>query len=140
MSRPRSEAAPRPGGAATDTTAALFEGLARRGREPLLEKVTGVLRFDLAHDGETDHWLLTIKKGALAVSHENARADSVFRAEKAVFDGIASGRINAMAAYLRGVLAIEGDPQLLILFQRLLPGPPSTDDPPRTAGSERRQP
>jgi hypothetical protein len=33
------------------------------------------------------------------------------------------GEVNAMAAYLRGELILEGDPELLVLFQRVLPGP-----------------
>jgi hypothetical protein len=31
-----------------------------------------------------------------------------------------------MAAYLRGVIAVEGDFALVILFDRLLPGPPDS--------------
>ena len=37
---------------------------------------------------------------------------------------MASGKVNAMAAVLRGDLAVEGNAELLVLFQRLLPGPP----------------
>ena len=123
----------------TDATADFFDGLSRRGHEPLLEKATGSLRFDLVHDGQTDHWLLTFKKGDLAVSRSNVKADCVLRTDKAVFDGIVGGRMNAMAAYLRGVVAIEGDQQVLVQFQRILPGPQSAGDPRPTAGYARRQ-
>jgi putative sterol carrier protein len=122
----------------TDATTAYFEALGRRGHEALLRKVTGTLRFDLAQGDHTDHVLVTVKRGAIAVSDEHAEADCVVRADRAVFDGIASGEANAMAALLRGTLAYQGDPQLLVLFQRLFPGPASSRDRGDAAGGERR--
>ena len=108
----------------TDTTTAFFQDLDARGHEPLLEKVTGTVRFDLLNGGRTAHWLVTIKKGDVAVSTEPAPADCVARADKAVFDGMVKGEIHAMAAMLRGTVGVEGDPELVVLFQRLFPGPP----------------
>ena len=67
---------------------------------------------------------LTVDKGDVAVSRKNVRADCTLRADKAVFDQVASGKMNAMAATLRGDIAIDGDSELLVPFQRLLPGPP----------------
>jgi putative sterol carrier protein len=55
------------------------------------------------------------------------RADCTIRATKQVFDGVAGGEVNATAAVLRGALVVEGDPELLTLFQRLFPGPPKRD-------------
>jgi hypothetical protein len=46
--------------------------------------------------------------------------------------------VNATAAVLRGELAIEGDWELMVLFQRLLPGPP-TSRARRQAGSNGRR-
>ena len=63
---------------------------------------------------------------AYYLDRRNARADCVLRTDKALFDGIARGEVNAMAAILRGELAFEGDVQLLVLFQRLFPGPSRT--------------
>ena len=51
------------------------------------------------------------------------RADCVIRAEKTLFDGITRGETSAVAAVLRGDIVIEGDRELLVLFQRLFPGP-----------------
>ena len=45
------------------------------------------------------------------------------RAKKSLFDGIATGQQNAMAAVLRGEVGIEGDRTLLVRFQKLFPGP-----------------
>ena len=35
---------------------------------------------------------------------------------------------NIMAAFLRGEIAVQGDPQLLVLFQRILPGRKQSED------------
>jgi hypothetical protein len=49
----------------------------------------------------------------------------VIRTSKDVFEGMVTGSVNAMTAALRGVISLEGDPSLLVLFQRALPGPPT---------------
>jgi putative sterol carrier protein len=109
----------------TDATTEFFEALAARGHEPALAKATGTLRFDLRDGGaRAERWLITISKGDVAVSHRNARADCVVRADRTVFDRIASGQTNALAAFLRGAMDVEGDRGLLLAFQRAFPGPP----------------
>ena len=107
----------------TDATSEFFHGLEARGHEPRLEKVKGTLRFDLANGKRAARWLVTIDKGDIAISHKNAKADCVVRADKALFDGIAAGEINAFAAALRGLIGIEGNPELLVMFQRVFPEP-----------------
>jgi putative sterol carrier protein len=112
----------------TDATTEFFQGLATRGHEPVLAKATGTLRFDLRDGGaRAERWLITIDKGDVAVSHKNAKADCVVRADRALFEGIASGESNAMAAFLRGAVEIDGDRGLLLAFQRAFPGPPRKD-------------
>jgi putative sterol carrier protein len=108
-----------------DATTEFFEELAARGHEPAMAKATGTLRFDL-RDGaaRAERWLITINKGDVAVSHMNAKADCVVRADRTVFDRIASGETNALAAFLRGAIEVEGDRGLLLAFQRAFPGPP----------------
>jgi putative sterol carrier protein len=124
----------------TDTTAEFFDALVARGHEPLLEKATGTVRFELRDGKKTDRWLLTVVKGDLTVSRQNLRADCVVTADKSLFDGIASGKTNAMAALLRGAMGVEGDVQLLALFQRLFPGPPrSRRRRPTTAPATRQR-
>lgn len=102
-------------------TTQFFEELGRRGHEPLLEKASGTLRFDLDSGDGTEHWVVAIRRGDLAVSRKQTQADCVVRMDRALFDEIAGGRANAMAATLRGVLAADGDLGLLVLFQRLFP-------------------
>jgi putative sterol carrier protein len=108
----------------TSATTEFFNALSKRGYEPLLEKTTGTVRFDLTNGKRKERWLVSIDKGDIAVSHRNAQADCVVRGDKRVFDGIATGEVNAMAAILRGTIFAEGDTLLAVLFQRLLPDPP----------------
>ena len=41
-----------------------------------------------------------------------------------------------MAAVLRGEIAVEGDRELMVVFQRLLPGPPTSSHPRAAALAE----
>lgn len=105
-------------------TTEFFEGLSRRGHEPMLQKTTGSVRFDLTNGKRTERWLVAIDKGDIKVSHANRAADCVVRARRDVFDSIATGEVNAMAAILRGAISLEGETLLAVLFQRLFPAPP----------------
>ena len=106
-----------------DPTARFFEELAARDHEPLLRKATGSTRFDLVTGRKTDRWLVTVDKGDIAVTRQSGQADCVLRAEKAMFDKVAVGKLNAVAAVLRGDIQVEGDWRLLVRMQRLFPGP-----------------
>jgi putative sterol carrier protein len=107
----------------TDATTEFFSALEARRHEPLLEKESGTLRFDLTSGKRTTRWLIEVENGDVSISHRNSKADCVVRAKKSLFDGIAAGQQNAMAAVLRGEVGIEGDRTLLVRFQKLFPGP-----------------
>jgi hypothetical protein len=107
-----------------DAIERFFAGLAGRGVEPLLKGASGTLRFDLANGSRVDRWYVSVTKGDVEVSHRNAAADAVIRADRGLFERVVGGRVNATAALLRGVLEVDGDLGLLMLFQRLFPGPP----------------
>ena len=107
-----------------DPTARFFSDLAERADEPLLRKAKGSMRFDIVDGRRTRRWLVTVDGGALEVSSGNADATCVARVDKAVFDRVATGRLNAVAAVLRGEMALEGDWRLLVRMQRLFPSPP----------------
>ena len=107
----------------TDSTAEFFGALGRSGPEPLLEKAHGTIRFDLVQGGSTEAWFLTLDGGHVSVTRKKAarglrdpRRASDLRRDR-------ERRVNAMAAVLRGAVTVEGDPELLVLFQRLFPGP-----------------
>lgn len=106
------------------STGEFFEGLAERGHEPLLEKATGSIRFDLANGKKSQRWFVAIDKGDVAVSHKSTTPDCTLRSSEELFDEIVLGKENAMAAVLRGAVTVDGDPELLVVFQRLFPGPP----------------
>jgi putative sterol carrier protein len=108
-----------------DATAVFFDELARRSHEPLLGDAVGSLRFELVGDSHIDVWLVSLDNGGVSVSREEAGADCVVRGDKKLFDGIVSGEVNAMVAVLRGALAFEGDPELLVRLQRVFPSPPA---------------
>jgi putative sterol carrier protein len=107
----------------TSATTEFFNALSERGHEPMLEKTTGTVRFELTNGKRKERWHVSIDKGDISVSHSNSVANCTIRASKELFDDIARGEVNAMAAVLRGALAAEGDTILLVLFQRLFPAP-----------------
>ena len=111
--------------AVADPTAAFFAKLATLSHEPLLHKVSGSTRFEIVDGRRVRRWYLDIDKGQISVATK-ARASTtcVIRADKAVFDKVASGRMNAVAAVLRGDLVVDGDWRLLVRLQRLFPSPP----------------
>jgi putative sterol carrier protein len=119
-------------------TEEFFDELSRRGHEPLLEKATGTARFETVQGLCTEHWYVSVIKGDVTVSRENLEADGVVRTSRELFDRVAAGEANLLAALLRGEAHAEGDLALLILFERLYPGPQS---PPgqRLATSEGRR-
>jgi hypothetical protein len=121
------------------TVAEFFDGLGSRGHEPLLRKATGTARFDVVDGKRTERWLVTIDKGDIRVSHRNAAADCILRADKACFDRAPAGELNFLSAVLRGEMEIEGDPRLLVVVQRLFPRPSGRRRKGRPSGSERRK-
>src|ERR1044072_5911314 len=107
----------------TDPTARFFEALSEHAYEPLLRKADGSTRFEIADGKRTLRWVVTVDKGHLSVSRRNAAApDCTIRVDKALFDRIAAGKVNAVAAVLRGELLLDGDWRLLVWMQRLFPG------------------
>jgi len=108
----------------SDPTTQFFSDLAARGHVPMLKSTSGTLRFDLEGGGRIAYWYVTIDKGNVSVSRDAAEADCTVSAPKELFDRMAAGTANAMAAALRGLVLPVGDLRLLIQFQRLFPGPP----------------
>ena len=99
-----------------------FDDLDRRGREPLLTRVSATIRFDITDGEQTEHRLIRIDHGDIRVSVGDEPADCVIRAERAVCDDVVSGRTSALAALLRGAAAVEGDMEVMVLTQRLFTG------------------
>jgi len=112
-----------------DPTVRFFSYLSSRAYDPKVREVVAVVRFDL-HDGTTERWYLIINNGNIAVSTTaEAEPDCVIVADRDLFNRIASGEVNPMAAFLRGELTVLGEPELLLLCERLIPGPQHAGDP-----------
>jgi hypothetical protein len=118
---------------ADDAAAMFFDELGRRGREPLLRKVSGRVRFDLVNGAHTEQWLVAVDKGELTVAREAGPADGIIRGERSLFEELVGGRKNLAAAVLRSALEFRGDLDLLVAIQRIFPAPPRGWDP--TAGT-----
>lgn len=115
-----------------EATTEFFEELGQRGFEPLLEKATGRIGFELVNGKKTSRWLVAVDKGKVDVSHKSGATDCTVRSTEELFDEVVRGEANAMAGVLRGAITVEGDPELLMLFQRVFAGPP------KRAASRRR--
>ena len=108
---------------ATDVTDRFFAELGTRGEEALLRKASGSVRFEIADGRRVRRWVVAVSKGEVEVVAGGGEAECVIRADSKVFDRLAAGRMNAVAAVLRGDLRVSGDWRLLVLVQRLFPGP-----------------
>lgn len=123
-----------------DVVERFFDDLGQRGHEPLLRKARGTIRFEIVDGKKVDRRVVAIDKGEITVSRRNVAGDGVIRVDKAVFESLASGRSNPIAAVLRNELHIQGDWRLLVLVQRLFPGPPKARPSRRAAGYAKRRP
>jgi SCP-2 sterol transfer family len=114
-----------------------FTELAARGHDPAMRRATGTVRVDLHEDSRTRHWYLDIDRGKVEISHREAPADAVMRADGDVFNDIVTGRRNAMSALLRNEITYEGDPGLLLSTRRLFsPNEVPGDGKPGNGGTE----
>jgi hypothetical protein len=120
----------------TTPTDAFFDRLASYGHDPLLAHVHATVRFDVTDEGgRTEHRLVTFDHGDIRVTADDGPADCAVSGDRAVFDAVLGGRTGAMRALLRGALEVDGDPELLVLTQRILPAPSTRTVPGGVAGS-----
>ena len=103
-----------------------FNALATEGGVPLLRGESGTLRFDLTGGAKLERWYVTVADGVVTASRRGGHVDTVVRMDRPLFDQIIRGTQNAMASQLRGSVDVEGDLHLMMVFQRLFPGPPSS--------------
>jgi hypothetical protein len=113
-----------------DPVSTFFTELAAAGHVPAFERNSATLRFDVrSGDGATEtteRWYVAVTNGDVTVSHRNGSADAIVRIQRGCLESIVTGRLNAQAAYLRGLLTCEGSMAALMMFQRYLPGPPGS--------------
>jgi putative sterol carrier protein len=118
-----------------EETADFLVALDRAGNESRLGRAEGTVRVELDRDGRTERWFLALRRGKVSVSRRRTPYDCTIHTSGALFDAMVSGRANAMTALLRGEVEVDGNPELLVLLQRLFPSPPSTQT--RTGGADR---
>lgn len=116
-----------------------FDRLSHKETAPLLRQISGTVRFDLADDERVDYWFVSLDKGSAQVSREQRDAACVLRTDRVIFEAMAKGEINPMSGMLRGQILVLGDLRLLILIERMMPGPPGAHDPRAFARRERTE-
>ena len=60
------------------------------------------------------------------MTHSGGPADATVRIDRRYLEAMVTGRMNAQAAFLRGLFECEGSVGALMTFQRCLPGPPGS--------------
>jgi len=121
---PRTDA--RSASLASDPVARFFEVLAEPGHLATFEGESATLRFEVLDGERVDRWYLTVANGDVTVARRNGPADVVVRIKRPDMEAMLTGRLNAQAALLRGLLGFDGDVAALMMFQRCLPGPPGS--------------
>jgi hypothetical protein len=121
--------------ARADPIGEFFAGLTEPGHIATFEREAATLRFDVADvpdpahfvdAADVEHWHVTINDGDVAVTRQLLPADAIVHVARQSFEAIVTGRLNAQAALLRGLLTCEGSISALMTFQRCLPGPPGS--------------
>jgi SCP-2 sterol transfer family len=129
--------------AGADPITFFFDGLAAPGHVATFERESATVRFDVDEPeaqrdehgrsirgqtgpGQTQHWHLTISNGDVTVTGKEDPADSVVHIARPDLEAMVTGRLNAQAALLRGLVTCEGSMAALMVFQRSLPGPPGS--------------
>ncbi len=111
---------------AADPISEFFLLLEDPGRISTFEGESASLRFDVGNGAATDRWRVQVTDGKVTVSRANAAADAVIKIGRPQMVALVTGRLNAQAAILRGLLVCEGSMAALVMFQRCLPGPPGS--------------
>ena len=109
-----------------DPVGQLFTGLAEAGYLATFDRESATLRFDLVDGEEIERWHVAVHDGSVTVGRQHRPAEAIVRIDRAHFEAIVAGRLNAQAALLRGLLTCEGSMEAVMTFQRCLPGPPDS--------------
>jgi hypothetical protein len=112
--------------AAADPVTQFFAALDEPGHLATLEGDSTAIRFDVLDGKKVEPWHVSITRGEVAVTHSSGPADATVRIDRRHLEAMVTGRLNAQAAFLRGLFACEGSVGALMMFQRCLPGPPGS--------------
>lgn len=112
--------------AAADPVTEFFAALEQPGHLATFEGESARVRFEVLDGKKAERWHVSITRGDATVSHRSDPADATVRIDRPYLEALFTGRLNAQAAFLRGLFAIEGSVGALMMFQRCLPGPPGS--------------
>lgn len=123
MTTTRARSAP----ATADPIGQFFDNLAQPGHLATFEAESATIRLDVpGGDSGVERWFITIHNGDVSVSHNRGPAEAVVTIGRPAAVQMVTGRLNAQAALLRGLLTCEGSMAACMMFQRCLPGPPGS--------------
>jgi hypothetical protein len=109
-----------------DPISDFFASLTEPGHIATFEREYATLRFDIGERPDIQYWYVTVHDGDVTVTRQKSGADAIVQISRPYFEAIVTGRMNAQAAMLRGLLICEGSMAALMMFQRCLPGPPGS--------------
>jgi putative sterol carrier protein len=112
--------------AAADPITQFFASLDEPGHLATFEGDSTEVQFDVLGVKKAERWHVSITNGDVAVSNSGGPADATVRIDRPHLEALVTGRLNAQAAFLRGVFTCEGSVSALMMFQRCLPGPPGS--------------
>jgi putative sterol carrier protein len=114
------------GSAAADPITQFFASLDEPGHLATFEGDSAEVEFDVLGVKKAERWHVSITNGDVAVSSRGGPADATVRIDRQHLEALVTGRLNAQAAFLRGLFTCEGSVSALMMFQRCLPGPPGS--------------
>jgi putative sterol carrier protein len=112
--------------AAADPVTEFFAKLDEPGHLATFEGDSAAVRFDVLGGKKVERWHVSIANGEVTVTRSTGPADATVRIDRRLLEEMVTGRLNAQAAFLRGLFACEGSVGALMMFQRCLPGPPGS--------------
>jgi putative sterol carrier protein len=112
--------------AAADPITQFFASLDEPGHLATFEGDSAEVEFDVLGVKKAERWHVSITNGDVAVSNRGGPADATVRIDRQHLEALVTGRLNAQAAFLRGLFTCEGSVSALMMFQRCLPGPPGS--------------
>jgi SCP-2 sterol transfer family len=88
------------------------------------------VRFDIRLEGGgVEHWFVELETETVRTSRENRAADCEVTCDADFFTRLLTSGTNVLASWLRNEIAVAGDPRIVVMFRKLLPGTPDATDP-----------
>lgn len=122
-----------------EATERFFASLPARAPDVIVGPIDGTLQINLTAEDRTEHWHLVLQERHVEVRRAQLPADAVWESSLELFDRLATGRAQALAAMLRNDTTLRGDLLLFLTFRAFFPTPPGTRDP-RDVVRERHTP